>query len=86
MLAGRPHEAAGNGSPRWMTAAPRERGTEPGLQAGSPPIIWLTWDGMVTAFPGSVPVPSEPGSGQRKGTAKSQYGTLSLARGDVRDR
>ncbi len=25
MLAGRPHEAAGNGSPRWMTAAPRER-------------------------------------------------------------
>jgi hypothetical protein len=46
----------------------------------------LTWDGMVTAFPGSVPVPSEPGSGQRKGTAKSQYGTLSLARGDVRDR
>ena len=37
MLAGRPHEAAGNGSPRWMTAAPRERGTEPGLQAGSPP-------------------------------------------------
>ena len=37
MLAGRPHEAAGNGSPRWMTAAPRERGTEPGLQADSPP-------------------------------------------------
>ena len=26
MLAGRPHEAVGNGSPRWMTAAPRERG------------------------------------------------------------
>ena len=25
MLAGRPHEAAGNGSPRWMTAAPRKR-------------------------------------------------------------
>jgi hypothetical protein len=36
MLAGRPHEAVGNGSPRWMTAAPRKRGTEPGLQAGSP--------------------------------------------------
>ena len=36
MLAGRPHEAAGNGSPRWMTAVPRERGTEPGLQVGSP--------------------------------------------------
>jgi hypothetical protein len=25
MLAGRPHEAVGNGSPRWMIAAPRER-------------------------------------------------------------
>ena len=25
MLAGRPHEAAGNGSPRWMTAGPRKR-------------------------------------------------------------
>jgi hypothetical protein len=25
MLAGRPHEAAGNGGPRWMTAAPRKR-------------------------------------------------------------
>jgi hypothetical protein len=25
MLAGRPLEAAGNGSPRWMTAGPRER-------------------------------------------------------------
>jgi hypothetical protein len=24
-LAGRPHEAAGNGSPRWMAAGPRER-------------------------------------------------------------
>jgi hypothetical protein len=36
MLAGRPHEAAGNGSPRWMTVAPRKRGTEPGLQADSP--------------------------------------------------
>ena len=45
MLAGRPHEAAGNGSPRWMTAAPRERGTEPGLQAGSPPFMSLTLDG-----------------------------------------
>jgi len=37
MLAGRPHEAAGNGSPRWMAAGPRSRGcTEPGLQANSP--------------------------------------------------
>ena len=60
MLAGRPHEAVGNGSPRWMTVAPRERGTEPGLQADSPPVMSLTWEGMVTTFPGSVPVPSEP--------------------------
>jgi hypothetical protein len=26
MLAGRPQEAVGNGSPRWMAAAPRKRG------------------------------------------------------------
>src|ERR1700678_2326126 len=25
MLAGRPHEAVGNGSPRWMTVGPRKR-------------------------------------------------------------
>jgi len=25
MLAGRPHEAVSNGSPRWMAAGPRER-------------------------------------------------------------
>src|SRR5882757_2793917 len=37
MLAGRPHEAVSNGSPRWMAVGPRSRGcTEPGLQAGSP--------------------------------------------------
>jgi hypothetical protein len=37
MLAGRPHEAASNGSPRWMAAGPRLSGcTEPGLQADSP--------------------------------------------------
>jgi hypothetical protein len=37
MLVGRPHEAASNGSPRWMAVGPRSRGrTEPGLQAGSP--------------------------------------------------
>ena len=54
MLAGRPHEAVGNGSPRWMTAAPRERGTEPGLQA--PPFVSVTSDGMVTTFPHSGPV------------------------------
>jgi hypothetical protein len=44
MLAGRPQEAVGNVSPRWMTAAPRKRGTEPGLQADSPPYEVLTCD------------------------------------------
>ena len=48
MLAGRPHETAGNGSPRWMTVASRQReGTEPGLQAGSPlidgPDLRFSW-------------------------------------------
>jgi len=62
MRAGRPHEAAGNGSPRWMTAASRKRGTEPGLQAGSPPIMSLTWDGMVTALLDSVPAATAPPS------------------------
>jgi hypothetical protein len=28
MLAGRPHEAAGNGSPRWMIAAPPQAGAQ----------------------------------------------------------
>src|SRR5580704_10540059 len=28
MLAGRPHEAVGNGSPRWMTAAPAQAGAQ----------------------------------------------------------
>ena len=46
MPAGRPHEAAGNVSPRWMTAAPRKRSTEPGLQADSPPFILLTCIGV----------------------------------------
>ena len=42
MLAGRPHEAAGNGSPRWMAVGPRNRVTEPGLQADSPAARALT--------------------------------------------
>ena len=43
MPAGRPHEAVGNGGPRWMTVASRQReGTEPGLQAGSPLYTLLT--------------------------------------------
>ena len=28
MLAGRPHEAAGNGSPRWMAAGPLHAGAQ----------------------------------------------------------
>ncbi len=46
MLAGRPHEAAGNGSPRWMTAAPRERAhrTRPTGRVSA----------IVAAVPGSV--------------------------------
>jgi hypothetical protein len=28
MLVGRPHEAAGNGSPRWMAAGPRHAGAQ----------------------------------------------------------
>jgi hypothetical protein len=51
-LAGRPHEAVGNGSPRWMVAdraAARRTETEPGLQAGSslsrlPPAAWRPRD------------------------------------------
>jgi hypothetical protein len=36
MFAGRPQEAASNGSPRWMAAGPPSGGcTEPGLQADS---------------------------------------------------
>jgi len=60
MLAGRPHETAGNGSPRWMTAASRPReGTEPGLQADSPPFIPLTCMGAVGRSASSVTVPPE---------------------------
>jgi len=36
-LAGRPHEATGNGSPGWMAAGPRERlHRTPAYRAGSP--------------------------------------------------
>jgi len=36
-LAGRPHEAVGNGGPREMTAGRRTPATESGLQADSSP-------------------------------------------------
>jgi len=40
MPAGRPHEATGNGGPRWMTVARTSvRSTEPGLQADSSRLI-----------------------------------------------
>ena len=65
MLAGRPHETAGNGSPRWMTVASRQReGTEPGLQAGSPPPRSVNWAAAAVARLSSVTVPP-----QRDGTA-----------------
>src|SRR5215475_2701342 len=59
MLAGRPHEAAGNGSPRWMAAGPRSRGcTEPGLQVGSPAALAMTCGFLVIGEPGWGSVPS----------------------------
>ena len=48
MLAGRPHETVGNGSPRWMTAAPRERAHRTRPTGRLTPYTSLAWDGMVT--------------------------------------
>ena len=42
MPAGRPHEAIGNGGPRWMAVGCLRAVTEPGLQAGSSPNYCLT--------------------------------------------
>ncbi len=43
MLAGRPHEAVGNGSPRWMAVGPRKRvhRTRPTGQLARCP--WFLW-------------------------------------------
>jgi hypothetical protein len=44
--AGGPHEAAGNGGPRWMAAersAARRPGTEPGLQTSPSALPQLNW-------------------------------------------
>lgn len=55
MSAGRPHEPAGNGRPRWMTAAGATLGyaprTESGVQVDSSVAHWLTkrWFGDVSA-------------------------------------
>jgi hypothetical protein len=59
MLAGRPHEAVSNGSPRWMAAGPRERvhRTRPTGQLARRP----TW--KYVASPGHDTV---PGGGRRR--------------------
>ena len=41
MLAGRPHEAVGNGSPRWMTAAPCKRAHRTRPTGRLTPIMWF---------------------------------------------
>ncbi len=52
MLAGRPHEAVGNGSPRWMTAAPRKRGAQnPAYRPTHPPRVF---DRGIVTMPGST--------------------------------
>ena len=51
MLAGRPHETAGNGSPRWMTAASRKRAHRTRPTGGLPPFMLLTCGGAAVARP-----------------------------------
>src|SRR5438876_2037238 len=51
MLAGRPHEAVGNGSPRWMTAAPRKRAHRTRPTGRLTPFMPLTWYETVTTSP-----------------------------------
>jgi hypothetical protein len=82
MLAGRPHEAAGNGSPRWMAAGPRERvhRTRPTGQLARRP----TW--KYVASPGHDTV---PGGGRRRPRGQpasrcSAAGTGVLARSSWR--
>jgi hypothetical protein len=41
MPAGRPHEAAGNVSPRWMTAAPPQAGAQNPAYRPTHPLIRL---------------------------------------------
>ncbi len=73
-LAGRPHEAAGNGSPRWMAAGPRERvhRTRPTGQLARR----LTWADMAASGhagvagyecrrPGEQPISRRPTVGDR---------------------
>jgi hypothetical protein len=60
MLAGRPHEAVGNDSPRWMTAAPRKRAHRTRPTGRLTPFHVADLGRNGTTFTGSVPVPSEP--------------------------
>jgi hypothetical protein len=49
MLAGRPHEAAGNGSPRWMAAGPLHAGAQnPAYRPARPLPATLTCTVAVT--------------------------------------
>jgi hypothetical protein len=59
MLAGRPHETAGNGSPRWMTAASRPREAQnPAYRPAHPIQTLLTCGGAIAnRSRGTCPVP-----------------------------
>ena len=59
MLAGRPHEAVGNGSPRWMTVAPREREHRTRPTGRLTPFILVTCGGAAGQPLSSVTVPPE---------------------------
>ena len=62
-LAGRPHEAVGNGSPRWMTVAPRKRAhrTRPTGRLTLPSIV-VACDGYaVGASAGTFGAHRQPG-------------------------
>ena len=66
MLAGRPHEAAGNGSPRWMAVGPRKRvhRTRPTGQLARRPSSDLGFSGIAGLRWGSVPPVFRKGIGQ----------------------
>src|SRR5262245_21110860 len=54
MLAGRPHEAAGNGSPRWMAAGPRHAGAQnPAYRPARPPLRLLPAPARSRLAPGA---------------------------------
>ncbi len=65
MLAGRPHEAVGNGSPRWMAVGPRKRvhRTRPTGQLTRRPSSDLDFLRHRWPNAGSVPSVFRPGTG-----------------------